>query len=115
MCFVNLKTSLLILWLVLFFNNALIGLETEKIKIEILEIKEEVPFYRTFKIMARNPYEEPRTILAKINFQNSDTCHIYIELKEFESKEIIKHCKVQKRKMNYEVVIEKIFPYILQE
>lgn len=87
----------------------------EKIKIEIQEIKEEVPFYRTFKITVKNPYEEPRTIVGKIQFMNQDTCHIYIELRELEQKEIIKHCKVQKRKMNFEVHIEKVFNYILQE
>lgn len=116
MCFVSLKKYLILFLTFMFlFSNYGISQTLEKIKIEIQELKEEVPFYRTFKITIKNPYDEPRTILGKINFMNQDTCHIYIELKELESKEIIKHCKVQKRKINYEVVIEKILPYILQE
>jgi hypothetical protein len=41
--------------------------ESKKIQIEIQEVKEEVPFYRTFKIIATNPNPEKEPLQEELN------------------------------------------------
>ncbi|MCX7811754.1 MAG: hypothetical protein N2247_12695 [Leptospiraceae bacterium] len=89
--------------------------ESKKIQIEIQEVKEEVPFYRTFKIIATNPNPEKRTITGRIEFETGDICNFYFELNENENKEQIRHCKVKKYRSNYKVIVEKVFPFVVQE
>jgi hypothetical protein len=108
--------KLLVLFLILSpIYNQTPEKENKKIQIEVLEIKEEIPFYRTFQIKAFNPNSEDKTLTGKILFDDGSICHFYFELKENEKKELIKHCKVQKRRSNYNVLIEKVFPFIIQE
>lgn len=86
----------------------------KKIQIQIVELIEEIPYYRTFKITAINPNNEKRTITGKIQFDTGDICHFYFELNENETKELTKHCKVQKRRSTYQVIVEKVFPFIIE-
>ncbi|MCS7206288.1 MAG: hypothetical protein NZ853_11395 [Leptospiraceae bacterium] len=87
----------------------------EKIRIEVKEIKEEVPFYRTFQILASNPFSEPRTVLGKIVFDTGEVCLFYFELMEKQNQQQVRHCKVQTRRATFQVVIEKIYPFVISD
>ncbi len=97
------------------FVQSMISQQQEKIIIEATEIKEEVPYYKTFRLKGKNPFLEPRTILGKILFENGEECHFYFELKELEEKEIIKHCRVEKKRNPYTIQIEKTFNFIIED
>ncbi len=105
------KIPFLFLFLIPYFLNA----TSDKIKIQISEEQEEVPFYRTFLISAENPFDENKTILGTIFFENGEQCPFYLEVKASNDTKIIRHCNVKKRKLKYEVKVEYVYPFIIKE
>lgn len=105
------KTLLVFILLIPFLLSA----TSDKIKIQINEQKEDVPFYKTFLISVENPFDENKTILGVIFFENGEKCPFYIEVKANDNTKTIRHCNVKKRRLDYEVKIEKVFPFIVTD
>ncbi len=107
------KKFIIFLYIFLIINFSLHS-EEEKIQIFVSEIKEEVPKYRTFNLRIVNPANIEKTIIARIIFDSGEVCYFLAELKPYEQKEQVRHCKVPKRKTGYKVEVEKIYDFVIE-
>ncbi|MFN3604769.1 MAG: hypothetical protein ACK4UJ_08675 [Leptonema sp. (in: bacteria)] len=107
------------LMIFLFFTLSVFAQENlnmmEKVIIKVDELEEEVPGYKTFSIYVENPFEENKTILGYIEFENGEQCLFFIEVQAKSNQTITRHCNVKKKRLKYEVKIEKIYPFIIKE